>query len=119
MNKKCPIEATVALINGKWKLLILKALSQGAVRFGALEKAISSVSAKVLTQQLREMESDGLITRKIFPEVPPRVEYSLDTMGISLFSIFVALREWGMEEIKNGEVECSNCAECQPAKNQF
>ena len=74
MNGRCPIETTVSLINGKWKLLILKELSQGPVRYGRLGAQIPAVSAKVLTQQLREMEEDGLIVRTVFAEVPPRVE---------------------------------------------
>jgi DNA-binding HxlR family transcriptional regulator len=114
MNPKCPIESTLSLINGKWKLLILKALSQGPLRYGALEKRISGVSAKVLTQQLREMEKDGLLIRTIFPEVPPRVEYSLDKMAISIFSVFAAMRNWGLNEDRVHEIECSGCAECQP-----
>ena len=82
MNGRCPIETTVSLINGKWKLLILKELSQGPVRYGQLGAQIPAVSAKVLTQQLREMEEDGLIVRTVFAEVPPRVEYSLADMGL-------------------------------------
>ena len=115
MDKKCPIEATVSLINGKWRILILKELSQGPVRFGALERVIHSISAKVLTQQLREMEADGLVKRKIFPEIPPRVEYSLSEMGVKLFAIFVALRQWGLEENTSGNVYCSACLNCQPS----
>jgi DNA-binding HxlR family transcriptional regulator len=115
MSKLCPIESTLALINGKWRLLILKALSQGPVRYGALERGIPRISAKVLTQQLREMEQDGLIIRTIFPEIPPRVEYSLDKMGLSIYSVFKEMRRWGLEENKNPDVECSHCVHCRPA----
>jgi len=115
MDQKCPIEATVSLINGKWRILILKELSQCPVRFGALERAIPNISAKVLTQQLREMEADGLVKRKIFPEIPPRVEYSLSEMGVSLFTIFGVLRHWSMTEDKSDSVACSGCKNCQPS----
>jgi DNA-binding HxlR family transcriptional regulator len=121
MDKQCPIESTLALINGKWRLLILKALSQGPVRYGALERQIPRISAKVLTQQLREMERDGLIVRTIFPEIPPHVEYSLDRMGVSIYSVFKEMRRWGLEENKNPQVACSYCANCKPSAyyNQF
>jgi DNA-binding HxlR family transcriptional regulator len=118
MNPKCPIESTLSLVNGKWRLLILKALSSGPVRFGALERCIAEISAKVLTQQLREMERDGLVLRKIFPEVPPRVEYSLNKMGVNLFKIFVELRRWGLEENSRQDIECSGCfgcSDCRPS----
>jgi DNA-binding HxlR family transcriptional regulator len=114
MDKRCPIEFTLSLINGKWKLLILKELSRGSVRYGTLSRGIPAVSAKVLTQQLREMEADGLIVRTIFPEIPPRVEYGLDKMGISIFKVFVEMRRWGLEEDKRGGVHCSGCSSCQP-----
>lgn len=97
MEKKCPIEFTISLINGKWKVIILKELSQGPVRYGELTRCIPQVSPKVLIQQLRELEADGLVIRTIFPEVPPRVEYSLSEKGISILSIFLALRSWGLE----------------------
>ncbi|MDR1271919.1 MAG: helix-turn-helix transcriptional regulator, partial [Clostridiales Family XIII bacterium] len=75
-NKRCPIEYTLSLISGKWKILILKELSQGALRYGVIGKRIPEISPKVLISHLREMEEDGLIVREVFPEVPPRVEYS-------------------------------------------
>ena len=95
MGGKCPIETTLSLINGKWKLLILKELSQGAVRYGKLGAAIPAVSAKVLTQQLRELEEDGLIVRTVYTEVPPRVEYSLTELGKSLKPILDSMWAWG------------------------
>jgi len=110
---KCPIESTLSLISGKWKILIMKALSRGPVRYGELAKEIPPVSAKVLTQQLREMEKDGLVTRTIFPEVPPRVEYSLSQMGASLAMVLIALREWGLTRDKVHAVECTYCNKCQ------
>ena len=115
MDKRCPIESTVSLINGKWRILILKELSQSPVRFGVLERAIPAISAKVLTQQLREMETEGLVNRKIFPEIPPRVEYSLSEMGVRLFSIFGILRQWGLTEDTSESVSCSGCPNCMPS----
>ena len=112
--KKCPIEVTFSLLSGKWKHLILKELSQGPVRYGRLAKEISAVSAKVLTQQLKELETDGLVARTVFAEVPPRVEYSLTEMGISIFSVFKELRRWGLEEDTAQRSECSFCGKCRP-----
>lgn len=114
MGGKCPIETTLSLISGKWKLLILKELSQGAVRYGKLGAAIPAVSAKVLTQQLRELEEDGLIVRTVYAEVPPRVEYSLSDMGASIFSVFKELRRWGLEDDGLARGECSFCGQCIP-----
>ncbi len=111
--KRCPIEFTLSLINGKWKLIILKELSQGALRYGELLKCIPTVSAKVLIQQVRELERDGLVTRKIFPEVPPRVEYALSDKGTSIFTIFVEMYRWGLTA-GDDEVECRECKKCQP-----
>jgi DNA-binding HxlR family transcriptional regulator len=114
MGGKCPIETTLSLINGKWKLLILKELSQGAVRYGKLGAAIPAVSAKVLTQQLRELDEDSLIVRTVYAEVPPRVEYSLSDMGASIFSVFKELRRWGLEDDGLARGECSFCGQCIP-----
>ena len=114
MEKKCPIESTLSIINGKWKLLILKEISQGPVRYNRLRSSISGISTKVLTQQLREMEEDGLIIRSVFPAVPPHVEYSLDKMGISIFSVFTEMRRWGMEDDKVHSTRCSLCYSCMP-----
>lgn len=111
-DRRCPIESTLAIISGKWKILIMKALSQGPVRYGEISKEIPAVSSKVLTQQLREMEKDGLIVRKVFPEIPPRVEYSLSKMGASLSSVLGELRNWGLTEDKVHDVECTYCKKC-------
>lgn len=113
MEKKCPIEYTLSLISGKWKILIIKELSQGPLRYGALGKCIPEISAKVLIQQLREMEDDGLIVREVFPEVPPRVEYSLSEMGRSMATILVELRRWGLESDSQGIAECKFCEKCR------
>ena len=91
----CPVETTLMLIGDKWKVLILRDLMPGTKRFGELKKSIGHISQKVLTAQLREMEENGLVERKAYPEVPPRVEYSLTPLGRSLQPIMDAMRVWG------------------------
>ena len=88
----CPVETTLTLISDKWKVLILRDLLPGTKRFGELKKSLGHVSQKVLTSQLRQMEENGLLTRTVYPEVPPRVEYSL---GYSLKPILDAMSTWG------------------------
>lgn len=92
---ECPVETALLLIGDKWKLLVLRDLMAGTKRFGELRKQIGEVSQKVLTQQLRAMEADGLLCREVFAEVPPRVEYSLTELGKSLEPILDALMAWG------------------------
>lgn len=91
----CPVETTLMLIGDKWKVLILRDLMPGTKRFGELKKSIGSVSQKVLTAQLRDMEAKGLVNRHVYAEVPPRVEYSLTDLGKSLKPILDAMRTWG------------------------
>ncbi len=91
----CPVETTLMLIGDKWKVLILRDLMPGKKRFGELKKSIGGVSQKVLTAQLRDMEANGLVNRKVYPEVPPRVEYSLTELGKSLKPILDAMWTWG------------------------
>lgn len=91
----CPVETTLMLIGDKWKVLILRDLVPGTKRFGKLKKSIGSVSQKVLTAQLRDMEESGLVNRTVYAEVPPRVEYSLIDLGRSLKPILDAMRNWG------------------------
>lgn len=91
----CPVETTLTLISSKWKVLILRDLMTGTRRFGELRRSIGSISQKVLTAQLREMEEDGLVTRTVYPEVPPRVEYTLTDLGYSLKPILDAMQNWG------------------------
>ncbi len=93
----CPVEVTLLIIGDKWKVLILRDLIKGTKRFGELKKSISSISQKVLTQQLRAMENDGLIERKVYAVVPPKVEYSLTELGLSLKPVLDAMHEWGEE----------------------
>jgi len=101
----CPVETTLSLIGDKWKVLILRDLIGGTKRFGELKKSINTISQKVLTQQLKTMNEDGLVERKVYAEVPPRVEYTLTEMGSSLKPILDSMWKWG-EEYKakiNGE----------------
>lgn len=89
------METTLTLIGDKWKVLILRDLMPGKKRFGELKKSIGTVSQKVLTAQLRDMEANGLLTRTVYAEVPPRVEYSLTELGQSLKPILEAMQNWG------------------------
>ena len=106
MNEKtkelpaCPVETTLTLIGDKWKVLILRDLMPGTKRFGELKKSIDTVSQKVLTAQLRDMEANGLVHREVYSEDPPRVEYSLTELGQSLKPILDAMWNWG-EDYKN------------------
>ena len=106
MNEKtkelpaCPVETTLTLIGDKWKVLILRDFMSGTKRFGEEKKSIGTVSQKVLTAQLRDMEANGLVHRDVYAEVPPRVEYSLTELGQSLKPILDAMWNWG-EDYKN------------------
>lgn len=91
----CPVETTLTLISDKWKVLILRDLLTGTKRFGELRKSIGHVTQKVLTAQLRQMEASGLLTRTVYAEVPPRVEYTLTELGYSLKPILDAMWTWG------------------------
>jgi DNA-binding HxlR family transcriptional regulator len=91
----CPVETTLILLSDKWKVLILRDLQNGTKRFGELKKSIGKISQKVLTANLRSMEDDGLVTRKVYPEVPPKVEYTLTELGKSLEPILIAMKNWG------------------------
>lgn len=91
----CPVETTLILLSDKWKVLILRDLIDGTKRFGELKKSIGSISQKVLTANLRSMEEDGLVSRKVYPEVPPRVEYTLTETGYSLKPVLDSMWSWG------------------------
>ncbi len=91
----CPVETTLMLISDKWKVLILRELIPGTKRFGEMHKAIGGISQKVLTQKLREMESDGLLVRVAYPEIPPRVEYTLTDLGMTLKPVLDSMASWG------------------------
>lgn len=100
----CPVETTLTMISDKWKVLILRDLMPGTKRFGELKKSIGHVSQKVLTAQLRQMEASGLLTRKVYAEVPPRVEYTLTELGYSLKPVLDAMWEWGEEYKKKKDL---------------
>lgn len=91
----CPVELTLSVIGNKWKILIVRDLLRGRMRFGELRRSVGGVSAKVLSAQLREMEADGLVSREAFAEVPPRVEYSLTELGAGLEPVLDSMRAWG------------------------
>lgn len=107
-NEVCPVAATLDLIGGKYKALILWYLSDGRHRFSELRKMIASATPKMLTQQLRELEAQHLIHREVFPVVPPKVEYSLTETGRSLMPILTAMRDWGAEYLRGKDME-PNC----------
>ena len=94
---KCPVEVTLSLIGEKWKVLIIRELLNGTKRFGELKKDVSGISQKVLTTNLRSMENDGLIVRKVYPQIPPRVEYTLSDVGYSLAPVLNAMASWGTD----------------------
>jgi DNA-binding HxlR family transcriptional regulator len=96
---QCPVTATLQLIGGKWKTIILYCLAPGTKRFGEIAVRIPDISRKVLTEQLKELEADGLILREQYKEIPPRVEYSLTDLGKSLSSVIRELEIWGTENV--------------------
>ena len=108
-NYHCPVETTLDLIGGKYKTLILWHLAGGPQRFSQLQRLITRATPKMLTQQLRELEEDGVIHREVFPVVPPRVEYSLTDRGRSLLPILHAMRDWGTAYLREQDLE-PNCS---------
>ena len=101
----CPVEMTLQLIGNKWKILILRDLLTGTKRFGELKKSVTGITQKVITSNLRDMESSGLLTREVFPEVPPRVEYTLTDTGYSLEPILDSMYSWGENYKRNLDVQ--------------
>ena len=104
----CPVSATLELIGGKYKALILWHLAENKLRFSQLNKLIPNATPKMLTQQLREMESQCLIHREVYPVVPPKVEYSLTDLGKSLMPVLIAMRDWGAEYLRSKNIT-SHC----------
>lgn len=102
-----PVETTLELIGGKYKALILWHLSAGKLRFSELRRCVSSATPKMLTQQLRELESSHLVHREVYPVIPPKVEYSLTETGRSLMPVLVAIRDWGTEYLRKSNQEPS------------
>lgn len=99
----CPVQTCLNFIADKWKILIIRDLLTGTKRFNELKKSLTPVTQKMLTQQLREMEEDGLIHREVYPVVPPKVEYSLTALGYSLEPVIDAMKKWG-ENLKNNKI---------------
>ncbi|GAB1544086.1 transcriptional activator HxlR [Scytonema sp. NUACC21] len=95
----CEVETTLKVIGGRWKVLIIRELMLGVKRFGELQRSLDGITQKMLTQQLREMEEDGIIHRKVYPQIPPKVEYSLTPLGESLQPILYAMHEWGLKHL--------------------
>ena len=95
----CPVERTLDVIGGRWKVLIIRELFQGVRRFNELQRSLHGITQKMLTQQLREMEADGIVHREIYLQVPPKVEYSLTPLGESLKPILEGMHEWGLKHI--------------------
>ena len=108
ITSQCPVATTLDMIGGKYKTLILWHLSECTLRFSELKNAISNATPKMLTQQLRELESDKLIHREVFPVIPPRVEYSLTETGKSLIPVLVAMRDWGASYLHAKDMK-TNC----------
>lgn len=107
MNKSlpnCPVEVTLSLISDKWKVLIMRDLLTGTKRFNELKRSVTGITQKVLTSSLRSMEKDGLIIRKVYPQVPPKVEYSLTETGLSLKPILDSMYEWGSNYKNNQSI---------------
>ena len=98
-HNSCPVAATMSVIGGKWKPIILYLISHDVNRFGEMHRMIEGISKKMLTSQLRELEADNIIDRKVFAEIPPRVEYSMTKRGLSLRPLIVSMREWGLENV--------------------
>lgn len=107
----CPTETAIAMIGNRWRVLIIRELLGGTRRFSELKKALDGVTQKVLTSNLRAMEESGLLTRTVYPEVPPRVEYTLTDLGRSLAPVMEALHEWG-KTYKSLHGGC-HCAQCE------
>ena len=106
----CPVEAALDVIGGKWKPLILWALGDDVLRFSQLQKELPGVNTKMLTKQLRELEGDGVITRTVYPEVPPRVEYAITGFGRTLVPVMEALCAWGLEYLGIDDEGTCRCA---------
>ncbi len=131
-EQHCPVEATLGLVGGKYKALILWKLMAGAMRFSALQRTVASATPRMLTRQLRELERDGLVERKIYPVIPPKVEYSLTEFGRTIRPILESMYRWGSgyleqrgisvncsmeplpeEDIGGGSHEHGGCASCR------
>lgn len=99
----CPAEVTLEIIGGRWKILIHREVFTGVKRFGELRRALTGITEKVLAQQLKEMERDGIIVKRVYPEIPPKAEYSLTPAGRSLQPILEAMHEWAESHARQGQ----------------
>ena len=99
----CPVEKALSVIGGRWKVLILRELFRGTQRFGELKRGLKQITQKMLTQQLREMEGDGIVHRKVYPQIPPKVEYSLTPLGKSLKPVLNAMQNWSLKHLKRAK----------------
>jgi DNA-binding HxlR family transcriptional regulator len=97
----CEVETTLKVIGGRWKVLIIRELINGVKRFGELQRSLNGITQKMLTQQLREMEADGIIHREVYPQIPPKVEYSLTDLGESLKPILYAMHDWAINHLQH------------------
>lgn len=102
---ECPIEALIDIIGGKWKLCILYQLFQGTKRYGELKRLVPKATERMLTLQLRELEFSGIVKRTVYPEVPPKVEYSLTELGLSLEPVLERMLNWSTKYLQNREVQ--------------
>ncbi len=110
---KCPLEATMEIIGGKYKGIILGHLIDRTLRYNELQKLIPQATPKMLIQQLKELESNGIIERKLYPVVPPKTEYSLSERGKTLVSIIIELNKWGINYLKEENIPCKYVEEMQ------
>jgi len=120
MHDYCETELVLEIIGGKWKLVILKNLFEGTKRFGQLKRTMPHITQRMLTRQLRELEEDGLVSRKVYPEVPPKVEYSLTEIGESLEAIVRQVDEWGswyQRQVRDGQANSAEDEEEQARAN--
>jgi DNA-binding HxlR family transcriptional regulator len=109
--ENCPVTATMQVIGGKWKLLILHLINNDINRFGKMSLMLQDISKQMLTTQLRELENDGIIARTIYPEIPPRVEYSITPKGKALLPILELMKDWGLNNVLNNPVTVKQLAE--------
>lgn len=120
VNQNCPVSATLHMIGGKYKALLLWHLTDRTLRFNELRKLVPEATPKMLTQQLRELEKDGLINREVYPVVPPKVEYSLTALGKSLFPILSAMYDWGTALMKRDGIEpCCSMSKGKPQEQSL
>lgn len=106
-GKSCPIEVSLEVIGGMWKTLIIRELMNGTRRYSEIHRALAPVTHKMLAQQLRDLENDGVLLRKVYPQVPPKVEYSLSALGKELIPLMGAMKLWGERVLRNREHKSS------------